>query len=157
MLYDSLTYVEGTSSISIDLVHRDRHSSTRLHLGDLLSSQGILGVLADVDVTLQLCPSALIDDVCCNFRIPDQGSILLAWADGSAIPWERLDHCKTNKVSKLQGDWYNTWSGGRDELWKPKLAGEFCIPWALRTTAWLEANATRGSSLKRIDIVCVKR
>lgn len=93
MLDDFLTYVEGTSSIGIDLVHRDRHSSTRLHLGDLLGSQGILSVLANVDVTLQLCSSTLVDDVCCNFRISDQGSVLLAWADGGAVPWERLDHC----------------------------------------------------------------
>lgn len=87
-----LTYVEGSSSIGVDLMHGDRYGPARLHLSDLLGRQGVLRVLANVDVTLQLGSSALIDDVCCDLRVTDQGSILLAWADGSAVPWERLDH-----------------------------------------------------------------
>lgn len=94
-----MTHIERSSSIRINLMHRNGYGPTSLHLGNLLSSQGILGVLANVDVPLQLCSATLINNVGCDFLIPNQSGILLARADGGAVPWDGLDHYEKRNVS----------------------------------------------------------
>lgn len=59
--------------------------STALDLCDCAGSQGILGVLTHIDVTGQFCSTTLVDNVCIDFGITDDGGILLARADTGAV------------------------------------------------------------------------
>jgi hypothetical protein len=62
------------------------HDCAGLNLGDLASSDSILGVLSNIDVAGQFGSSTLIDDVCVDFRVSDNSRILLTRTDTSAVP-----------------------------------------------------------------------
>lgn len=78
----------GTSSICVDLVDGHCNCCSSLDLGDGASGKHVLGVLADIDVTRQFSSSTFIHDVGCDFRISDDGCVLLARVDRGAISWE---------------------------------------------------------------------
>lgn len=63
----------------------DGHLGSCLDLGDGTSRQLVLGVLTDVDVTTQLGSPTLVDEIGGDLGITNDGGILLARADGSAI------------------------------------------------------------------------
>lgn len=85
---------KGTSAIGVDLVDRDSEFAAGLDLCDLAGGQGVLGVLADVDVARQLRSSALVDHVGGNLGVSDQRGILLARADARAVSCDgRVDFC----------------------------------------------------------------
>lgn len=87
---------KGTSAIGVDLVNRDGEFAAGLDLCDLAGGQGVLGVLADVDVAGQLRSSALVNDVGGNLGVSDQRGILLARADARAVSCDgRVDFCET--------------------------------------------------------------
>ena len=69
-----------------------------LHLGDGIGRQGIFRVLADIDISTQLCTAALVHDVGGDFSISDNSCILLAGVDGSAVSGNRRInyHTSTN-------------------------------------------------------------
>jgi hypothetical protein len=67
------------------LVNCDLHNGTGLDLGHTTGSQLILGLLANVDVAVDLGPSACVDNVLRDLVVTDDGSILLARGDGSAV------------------------------------------------------------------------
>jgi len=83
----SLVHValEWTGAISVDLVDGDSQHGAARNLGHTASSKLVLGLLADVDVTSDLSPSAGVDDVLLDLRVADDGSILLARRDGCAV------------------------------------------------------------------------
>jgi hypothetical protein len=75
-----------TGAISVDLMDSNSHDCAGLNLGDLASSDSILGVLSNIDVAGQFGSSTLIDDVCVDFRVSDNSRILLTRTDTSAVP-----------------------------------------------------------------------
>lgn len=80
------THGEGTGAVCVHLVDSDRQLRASLDLGDSVRSEGVLGVLSNVDVAAQLCASALVHDVCRDLSITDESGILLARADAGAVP-----------------------------------------------------------------------
>ena len=74
-----------TSTVGVDLVDGDGELSAGLDLSDLLGSQGVLGVLADIDVATDLSSTARVHDVGSDLGLTNNGSILLAGADRSTV------------------------------------------------------------------------
>lgn len=96
MFSRKMAYCVRTGTISVDLVDRDGHLSTGRDLGDSIGGEGVLGVLPNVDVSAKLGTSTLVHDVRGDLGITDDGGILLAGADGCAVPCKiALDclHC----------------------------------------------------------------
>lgn len=79
---------EGTGTVSVDLM--DRHGELRagLDLCNGSGGQGVLSVLAHIDVASNFRPSALVHNVGGNLGIANEGGILLARADARAVPCE---------------------------------------------------------------------
>lgn len=75
----------GASTVGIDLVDGHRNLASSFNLGDLISSQGVLGVLSNVDVSSKLGTAALVHNVGFDFSIANDGGILLARVDGRAV------------------------------------------------------------------------
>ena len=83
---DSDAYRVKAPQISdCEVILRKTGQLTRLDLSDGSSGKLVFGVLSDVDVACQLCSAALVDDVRYDFRVADDGCVLLARADGGAI------------------------------------------------------------------------
>lgn len=80
------SYRVRAGTISVDLVDGDSHLSTGRDLGDSIGSEGVLGVLSNVDVSAKLSTSTLVGDVRGDLGITDDGGVLLARADGCAVP-----------------------------------------------------------------------
>jgi hypothetical protein len=77
--------LERTGTISVDLMDGDsQHGATR-NLSHTTSCKLVLGLFANVDVAGNLCSSACVDDVGRDFRVTDDGSILLARGDSGAV------------------------------------------------------------------------
>jgi hypothetical protein len=75
-----------TGTICVDLVNSDLDRAALGDLSDRSCGQGILSLLADIDVAFKLSTTALIDEVGLDLSSPDQSGILLAWVDSRAIP-----------------------------------------------------------------------
>ena len=69
-----IAYVRA-SSVGIHLVNRDCELAAGLDTCNGIDGQGVLSVLSDVDIAGELCSSALVDDVCLDLGIPDDGGI----------------------------------------------------------------------------------
>jgi hypothetical protein len=67
------------------LMDCDLHDGAGLNLGHTTSSQLVLGLLANVDVAIDLGPSASVYNVLRNLIVTNDGSILLAGGDGGAV------------------------------------------------------------------------
>jgi hypothetical protein len=81
-----------TSSISVDLVDCYSHFRAGLDHSDSISSECILGVLSDVDVSAEFGASTFVDDVGCDLRVADDGCVLLTWTDSGAVPCNSIVH-----------------------------------------------------------------
>lgn len=88
-----LAHAERASAVCVYLVDRDRQLRASLDLSNSICSESILGVLSDVDVAAQLRSAALIDNVCRDLCVTDQGGILLAGADAGAVPCKLSVDC----------------------------------------------------------------
>jgi hypothetical protein len=62
------------------------HHCTGFDLGDGFGSERILSILPHIDVSSQLCSTTLIDNVCINFNLSNDRSILLTGAGSCAVP-----------------------------------------------------------------------
>lgn len=67
---------------------RDRHLPAGRDLSNSIGSEGVLGVLSNVDVAAKLGTSTLVDNVGGDLGITDQGGVLLAGADAGAVSCE---------------------------------------------------------------------
>lgn len=74
-----------TSSIRVHLMNGNRHQCASLDFGNSSRSQGILGVLPNIDISCQFCPTTLVDDVRSNLGISNDGGVLLARTDTRAV------------------------------------------------------------------------
>lgn len=82
----------GTSTVGVNLVDGHRDLTPGLDLGDGLGRKSILGVLSDVDISRQFRAATLVDDIGLDFRIADDGGVLLAGVDGYAVAGDgRID------------------------------------------------------------------
>ena len=70
--------LEGTRAISVDLVDGDLQHRSGRDLGHAIGCQFVLSLLANVDVAVDLSPSAGVDDVLGNLRVANDSRILLA-------------------------------------------------------------------------------
>jgi hypothetical protein len=52
----------------------------------LLSGERVLCILSNIDVARQFCPSTIIDNICANLDISDDGRVLLAGTDSCTVP-----------------------------------------------------------------------
>ena len=75
----------GTGAVGVDLVDGDLHDRALGDLGDALDSELVLGLLADIDVAVDLSTSASVHDVLLDLRVADDGGVLLARRDGGAV------------------------------------------------------------------------
>lgn len=66
-------------------MNSDCDRAARFNLRNLVRCQGVLGVLANVDVASNLGASALVDDVVVNLGITDNRGVLLAGVDRRAV------------------------------------------------------------------------
>jgi hypothetical protein len=82
-----------TGTISVDLVNGDSHDSAGLDRSHTASGQLVLGLLADIDVAVDLSASARVDDVLRDLGVADDGGILLARRDGGAVTSKVLVDC----------------------------------------------------------------
>lgn len=94
------TYGKRSRAVCVDLVDRHRQLRAGFHLCDLLDGQGVLRVLANVDVALQLGSPALVDDVGRDLGVADQRGVLLAGVDGGTVPGEGVDDWGPDGVGK---------------------------------------------------------
>lgn len=77
--------LKGTGTIGVDLVDCDLHNGACLDLGHAASSELVLGLFANVDVSIDLSTTAGVDDVGGDLVVSDNCGILLAGVDGGAI------------------------------------------------------------------------
>jgi hypothetical protein len=77
-----------TSPIGVDLVNGNCHNGSFLHSRHNAGGELILGLRADIDVASQLRTTTLINDIGVNLCITNEGGILLARADSSAVSGE---------------------------------------------------------------------
>lgn len=56
-----------------------------LNLSDLSSRKGVLGVLADINVTRQLSAATLVDDVGSDLCVTNDSGVLLARIDSDTV------------------------------------------------------------------------
>lgn len=77
--------LEWSGTISVHLVDGDSDGGTTRDLGHATSCELSLSLLSNVNVAINLSPSASIDNVLSNFRVTDDGSILLARGNSGAV------------------------------------------------------------------------
>ena len=75
----------GTSAICIDLVDGDSELGALLDSRNLFGYNSLLGFASNIDVAINLCPAARVDNVLRNLAVSDDGGVLLARADASAV------------------------------------------------------------------------
>lgn len=80
-----------TGAVGVDLVDGHGHGSVGLDLCDGSCGQSVLGVLANVDVAADFCPSTLVGNVGGDLSVTDQGRILLARANAGAVSCKVVD------------------------------------------------------------------
>lgn len=95
-------------------------------------------------VPYQLCSTTLIDNVCCDLCIANDGRVLLAGTDTSAVSRDRTINYMIVNFHLLRRPI------GMRRPWKPTLAGEPASPWAARITPWACASDSIAA-LYRID------
>lgn len=141
-------------AVGVDLVDGDGQGRAGLDLRDLSGGQGVLGVLAHVDVAADLGPPALVGYVGVDLGVADQRGVLLARADAGAVSCEVVDCFPF--VSEPWEIWMRRTGAWRCFLfwcfvpWKPTLLGDPAMPTALRIWEWpwaSEARAARDRSL----------
>lgn len=76
----------GSSSIGVHLVDCDSHQRSSFDLCNCSSCDGCLGILSNIDIAAQLSPSTLIDNIRSDLGISNDGCVLLARRNSSAIP-----------------------------------------------------------------------
>lgn len=81
---------EGARAIGIDLVEGDLDPTASLDLSHLAGGNGVLGVLANIDVAAQFSTATLVDNVRRDFLVTDNGGVQLARADGGAVTGQVL-------------------------------------------------------------------
>lgn len=81
-----------TSAVGVDLVDSHCHGGASLDLCDGPCGQSVLGVLADIDVAANFCPSTLVGHVGVDLGVTDQRRILLARADAGAVSCKVVDY-----------------------------------------------------------------
>ena len=82
-----------SGTISIDLVNGDSHDSARFDRSHTASGQLVLGLLADIDVAVDLSASARVDNVLRDLGVADDGRVLLARRDSGAVASKVLVDC----------------------------------------------------------------
>lgn len=82
-----------SSSVGVDLVDCDGHTSSGLDLGDSFCCNGVLRVLANVDVSREFRPPTLVHDICTDLGISNDGCILLTRADGGTVSSQGSINC----------------------------------------------------------------
>jgi hypothetical protein len=90
-----------TSSIGVDLMDGNSHYRASLNLSDLSSSNSILGVLSNVDVTGQFGSSTFVDNIGIDLSVSNDRGILLAGTDTSAVSGDVWIDCYNVSISKL--------------------------------------------------------
>lgn len=91
-----------TSAVGVDLVDSHCHGGASLDLCDSPCGQSVLGVLADIDVAANFCPSTLVGHVGGDLSVTDQRRILLARADAGAVSCKVVDFCLSIFVSESE-------------------------------------------------------
>lgn len=69
------------------------HHTASRDLGHTFGSQLVLSLLADINVASNLCASTRVHDVLCDLGVTNNGRILLARRDGSAVTSKVLVDC----------------------------------------------------------------
>jgi hypothetical protein len=77
--------LEGTSAVGVDLMDGDFHDGALGDLGHAAGGELVLGLLADVDVAVDLGAAAGVDNVLSDLAVTDDGGILLAGGDIGAV------------------------------------------------------------------------
>lgn len=91
-----------TGAVSVDLVDGHGHGSVSLDLCDGSCGQSVLGILADIDVAANFCPSTLVGNVGGDLGITNQGRILLARANAGAVSCKVVDFLNLLVIDKKQ-------------------------------------------------------
>lgn len=93
----------------------NRYRRTSCYLSDHVGSQLILGLGTDIDIAIQFCPSALVDNIGSNFSITNECCILLTRIDTGAISCKSIIDCSilTIKLSQLRL-WMTVYLGNLD-------------------------------------------
>lgn len=108
----------------------DGDLTTGLDLSHSVCRQGILCILPNIDISLELRAATLIHNVGLDLCIADDGGILLAGVDSDAVASDgRVDY------GGLLAIMIDKETGCCCMPWNPTLAGEPLVPWALRMTA----------------------
>jgi len=103
-------------------MNRHSHQCTCFDLRHGPCCKSILGILSNIDVATQLRSATLVDNVCINFGIPDDGCILLARTDTCAVS-------RDGGINWMKVSAHPTWTPIRDFIpWKPTLGGEPASP-----------------------------
>lgn len=82
-----------TGAVGVDLVDGDGELGALLHLGHAACGQLGFGLLAHIDVAGDFGTAARVDDVLGDFRVTDDGRVLLAGADVCAVTSKSLVDC----------------------------------------------------------------
>lgn len=83
----------GTGTVGIDLVDGDGEVGALLDSRDGFGGNGLLRLTADIDVAIDLSASAGVDDVLLDLAVTDDGRVLLAGGNASAVTGEGVIHC----------------------------------------------------------------
>lgn len=82
-----------TGTVGVDLVDGDGELGALLHLRHAACGQLGFGLLAHIDVARDLSATARVDNVLGDFRVADDGRVLLAGADVCAVTGKSLVDC----------------------------------------------------------------
>lgn len=136
----------GASPVRVHLVNRDREFGPCLDRGDLARGKCVFRILADVDVAGELRPAALVDNIGLDLSVPDDGGVLLAGTDRSAVPCDILIDCVYVSTGVFITSDFRVYIP-----WKPTLLGEVEMPWARRITPWAWATPRSAATGRAMD------